>query len=153
MAYRVCNHFLCLGYFLLLGCAATVPLASRHLDNEAKGFRPPESKASVYVIRGNGIGASGLLFQVFSDGKIVGATAPGTYLLFDLEPGEHLLSVITKENQSSLTLHATAGQNYFFEIKAKWGLTEARAKMVALKEVQGKRLVNKTQRAQGMTPG
>jgi len=73
--------------------------------------------------------------------------------LFEVEPGEHLLSVITKENQTSLRVHAVAGRNYFIEIKARWGLTEARAKMVELDDTTGKKLVSKTKRAQGMTPG
>ncbi len=140
-------YWLCLVFPLFLDCSATIPLASSRLDDAGKSFRAAENKANIYVARGRGISGSGLLFQVFLNGQLATALAPGTYLLSQVEPGDYTISVITKESQDSVTLEVAAESNFFFEIAARPGLTEARAKVKRLDDSAGKTLVSKARRA------
>ncbi len=62
-----------------------------------KGFNPPFSKGNLYIVKGSVFG-SGVLFQVNVDGKVRGAIAEETYLLVELTPGNHTVSVITEDS-------------------------------------------------------
>ncbi len=150
---KVCwKCVLCLCFVLLGSCAATVPLTTKELDAKGKLFSPPDDKANLYVVRGGGLAARGVLFQVIMDGEILGAVAPGTYLLIEVEPGNHKVSVIAEENQESVEVEAETRRNYFVEVSPKAGLTSGHVSVAALDDTTGRDLVNKTKRAQSTKP-
>src|SRR3546814_8559961 len=63
----------------------------RSADAAAKRFVPPPDKSAIYLFRDETI-ASANTIPVALDGKIMGETAPLTYFLWIVEPGEHRVS-------------------------------------------------------------
>src|SRR3546814_18192112 len=120
---------------LVLGAAggAAVPLADPSADAAAKRFVPPPDKSAVYLFRDETI-ASANTIPVALDGKIMGETAPLTYFLWIVEPGEHRVSSHTS-NPSTVDLYTEPGRNYFIwhEIKTELLTPETQIWIVAAK--------------------
>ena len=131
----------------LSGCVATVPMMEDSSDAQAKQFKPQKGKANIYVAREDTFAGSAVLLQVLLDGKVQGAVAPGTYLLFSVSPGSHSVAVITQENAESATIAAQAGQNYFIEVEPVMGWAAARASVKQIIPEKGHELVVKGKRA------
>ncbi len=93
-----------------------MPVAPVTEDTEAKAFAPPPGKAGVYIAR-NSILAYGVLFQIIVDGKMVGGIAKDTYHWLTVEPGEHSVVVMSRENQDMVEFTAEEGQNYFYIVE------------------------------------
>ncbi len=129
-----------------IGCAS-VPMAPQDMDVAAKRFKPPEGKANIYVIRRSALGFA-VIFQVIVDGKIRGAIAYNTYLLFPENPGKHTVAVLTGENMQAVTLNTEAGRNYFLEVGAKMGWWSAQAWIEPLDREKGREAVLETSRTQ-----
>lgn len=128
---------------LVSGCAATVELAAPDEDTAAKLFNPPQDKANLYITRKSGFAGSAILFQVVVDGRVEGGLAPGTYRVVSVQPGRHVVSVTTAENQSTQTVDAVAGECYFYEVKPKMGMFAARVEVAPLATLEGQELVSK----------
>ncbi|MCH7805936.1 MAG: DUF2846 domain-containing protein [Proteobacteria bacterium] len=75
-------------------------------------------------------------FQIFVDGKPIGALANKKYRVIKVLPGQHVIYVLAYENQKSLTIETTAGKNYYLKVSVKVGIVSHRVK---LKEVQEKK--------------
>ena len=149
------SRCVCVAVILMIsGCAATVAMMPETLDVEAKRFSPPPDKANIYVVRPSYFAGSAVLIQVYLDGKILGSVAPGTYLLFEVDPGANKIEVITKENQDAVTLNTEAGENYFVFAVSQWGWWTARARLIELDEEDGRKAVEESKRAQplGLVP-
>ena len=67
---------------LLSGCAS-VPMAAFGEENEAKTFSIKSDTAKVYVYRTSSFTGSAVALQVSVDGRIVGTTGVGTFLMFE----------------------------------------------------------------------
>lgn len=119
------------------------------LDTDAKRFSPPPDKANLYLTRTSSLGVA-VLFQVYLDGKLAGSVAPDTYLLFEVEPGKHQVSVITEESQAALTVDAAPGGNYFVNVVPKFGWQHARAGLEELARDDGVKAVREAKRAEGL---
>lgn len=132
---------------LLIGCAATVPIMPDHLDAAAEEFSPPAGKANLYITRTSTLGFA-VLFQVHVDGELAGSIAADTYLLFEVDPGEHKISVTTQESQDLLRVNAQSGGNYFVDVVPKFGWLAARAALVQLSDEEGRAAVMKAARAE-----
>ena len=124
-----------------VGCAEIVPPAPSTLDLSAKSFNVPNDKTNIYVVRGDlDLGAE-TLFQVILDGRLMGDVAPGTYLLFETPPGDHVVSVFTNENQESVSLKTEEGKNYFLVVEPLMGVWTARASIKQVEENAGREAV------------
>ena len=120
---------------LASGCAS-VQMASPEQDTAAKSFAVKPGKANIYVYRNETFGAA-LKMPVVLDGKAVGDTASKTYLVVEVDPGSH--TVVSKtENDSSVTLNAVSGRNYFLWQEVKMGLMTARSDLKEVDEATGK---------------
>ena len=115
-----------------LSACATVALAPPTADQQAKTFKVSEQQANIYVFRRyKFFGRSdALLLQIYLDGLIVGQVAPGTYSLFQVDPGEHTVASIAlapwawvdvHENKAVIQLYAESETNYFIEVQLPWG--------------------------------
>ena len=93
------------------GCA-TVPLSAPTDDAAAKEFEASGSEAKIYVFRDEGFIGSARTLPVLIDGRTIGATAPKTYLVVSVPPGNHKLAS-TEGRFFSLDLEAQAGRMYF----------------------------------------
>ncbi len=121
---------------LLTGCAS-VPRASRDRDAAAKQFEaPPPGKANLYVFRdetfGGNWGATVLL-----DNRLIGETTHHTFILTQVNPGEHVL-VSKAENDANLTFVAEAGKTHFVWQEMKMGMWSARATLHMVDEQRGR---------------
>lgn len=120
---------------LASGCAS-VQMASPEQDAAAKSFAVKPGKANIYVYRNENFGAA-LKMPVALDGRLVGDTAAKTYLVLEVAPGSH--TVVSKtENDSSVTVNAAAGRNYFLWQEVKMGLVAARSNLQEVDEATGK---------------
>ncbi len=120
---------------LASGCAS-VQMASPEQDNAAKTFAIKPGKANIYVYRNESLGAA-IKMPVALDGRLVGDTAAKTYLVAEVAPGPH--TVVSKtENDSSVTVSAVAGHNYFLWQEVKMGLMSARSNLQEVDEATGR---------------
>jgi len=140
-----------LGVVLLAGvlsaCASN--RADPSLDAEAKLFRAPADKASIYVIPSSNIAA----VTVAMDGRKVGTLTMENYLRVEVAPGRHVLSVsraalvplVFREPRDDVAVEAEAGHCYF--LRAAWkdageSLREFRVYWDRMTEDEGRRAVN-----------
>ncbi len=117
------------------GCAS-VPMASSEMDTAAKSFAVKPGKANIYVFRNESMGAA-LRMTLVMDGKLVGSTAAKTYVLLEVDPGNHTL-ISKTENDSTLTVSTAAGRNYFVWQEVKMGAFSARSALQLVDEAKGK---------------
>jgi hypothetical protein len=113
---------------LVIGCAATVPLATPTADAQAKSSAPDPGSAKLYVIRQSQYYGKAILFHVSVDGQgqAAGGLASGTYRVFAILPGDHEIRVFSNENESVKRITASAGSEYFVRIHAKTGFVTGR---------------------------
>jgi len=123
---------------LLSGCAS-VPMASKEMDAQAKTFNVAPGKSNIYIYRNETFGAA-MKLAVAVDGKSIGQTASKTYFALEVEPGKHTI-VSMAENTSSVDLVTEVGKNYFVWQEIKMGVLSARSKLQLVDEAAGKTAV------------
>ena len=139
----------------LLGCVSpamifTPPkatLASELSDTEAKRFRMHPGKASVYVIREDTFAGQASLFHVSLDGTDQGKLSRGTYFLFIVEPGKHVINFNGNAQRDAETIYAVEGGIYYLEIRPKSGMAVSPATIRRIDQKRGRRLVRGGKRA------
>jgi hypothetical protein len=127
---------------LLSGCAS-VPMAAIGEENEAKTFSIKSDTAKVYVYRTSSFTGSAVALQVSVDGRIVGTTGVGTFLMFELPPGVHKIASYAVDGTRSLKLEVEAGKLYF--IKQNRQMSHS---LTQVAEAEGKQEVIKCRLAQ-----
>lgn len=125
-----------LGAMLVLSGCASVPMASKSADAQAKLFTPSTDKATVYIYRNESMGAA-IKMPLLIDGQSVGDTAAKTYLRKELAPGSHTI-VSKTEVDSSLSLDMKAGHTYYVWQEVKMGMFAARSALHEMDESKGR---------------
>lgn len=120
---------------LMVGCAS-VPMAPAERDTAAKTFAVKPDKANIYVYRNETIG-SAIKMPLALNGKLVADTGAMTYLVLEVPPGTHTILSKT-ENDSTVTINAAAGRNYFVWQEVKMGMFAARSALQQVDEAKGK---------------
>src|SRR5262249_10831871 len=120
---------------LASGCAS-VQMASESMDASAKTYAVKPGMANVYVYRNETMG-SAIKMPVALDGRLVGDTAAKTFMLLEVSPGSHTILSKT-ENDSTVTVNAVAGRNYFVWQEVKMGMMAARSQLQLVDEATGK---------------
>lgn len=110
------------GVLALSGCAS-VPMADKNADVQAKAFMPASDKATVYIYRNETFG-SAIKMPVLIDNVSVGDTASKTYIEKQLAPGQHTITSKT-EKDSSVSINMLAGQIYYVWQEVKMGMWAA----------------------------
>ena len=87
----------------------------------------PSKRAIVTVIRPGFVG-SALSFRVYGNRRLVGKLGPRSYLSFEVEPGEVLLSA-ESENRETHLLHVAPLEEYFLRFRLRPGWLFARVRM------------------------
>lgn len=126
---------------LMTGCAS-VPMASKSADAQAKTFTPDPGKAVLYVYRNETIGAA-IKMPLLVDGESVGDTAAHTYVRKDLSPGQHTITSKT-EKDSTLTIDMVAGQIYYVWQEVKMGMFSARSALHQVDAAKGQKGVEES---------
>jgi hypothetical protein len=133
---------------VMAGGCASVPMASPEQDTAAKSFAVKPGKANIYVYRNESMGAA-IKMTLVMDGKLVGSSAAKTYLLLEVDPGNHTL-ISKTENDSTLSVAAAAGRNYFVWQEVKMGAFSARSALQLVDDAKGKAGVAECKLIQGM---
>jgi uncharacterized protein YceK len=120
---------------VLTGCAS-VPMANKGADAQAKQFMPSTDKAVVYIFRNESMGAA-IKMPLLIDGQSVGDTAANTYLRKELAPGTHTI-VSKTEVDSTLTMDMQAGKTYYVWQEVKMGVFAARSALHQVDETKGR---------------
>ena len=115
-------------------------MESKVEDEAAKTFEVVEDRSNIYIYRNENFGGA-IKMPVVLDDKIVGDTAPKTFILKTVDPGEHVV-VSKTENDASLAFTTEAGKNYFVWQEVKMGLWTARSKLHLVDEATGRDGVN-----------
>ena len=95
-------------------CAASVPMAPKALDADAKQFRlPPPDRANIYVYRDQWMGLALETFLGVDSHGTVATFGPRTYTVLTVGPGEHTLVSQVKEASTRLSVFVAGGTNLF----------------------------------------
>lgn len=111
----------------------------------AKQFQTTASLANVYFVRqSNGFGDT-LEEQISVDGQSVGAVAPNTFILLNVPPGHHVITVAGPTNSEQALLDALAGNNYSYAVSIKWAGPMIRHRPIeAMSDADGRAAVAST---------
>ena len=93
---------------LLAGCAQLPPSPQ---DLQARRFEGVSGKAVIYLIR-NDPDISRQAATVKLDDRVMGTTYPGTYLRWEVAPGQHRVAGFVSDN-GEISLATEAGKIYF----------------------------------------
>ena len=129
-----------------------VPLASEQADVEAKRFHPQPGKASIYVIREDIFAGQNVLFQVSLDGRDQGKLSRGTYFLFTVPPGEHIINITQAgrptPGRGTEKIYAVEGGIYYLEIRPRSGLLATPANIFRIGLQRGRKTILEGKRAE-----
>jgi hypothetical protein len=126
-----------------------VPLASEQADVEAKRFQPQQGKASIYVIREDIFTGQAVLFQVNLDGKDQGKLSRGTYFLFTVPPGKHIVDFAGGDaGRGTETISALEGGIYYLEIRPKSSMMAPPTNIFSIDLHRGRQLILGGKRAE-----
>jgi hypothetical protein len=126
---------------LVAGCAST-PQASRESDAEAKRFVSHPNASTLYVYRDD-FGGAEHDSTLYVNGRLIGATLPGTFFRVNLRPGRQLLQGSGADNGRLLvttrpgeirfvSLKVSGGQSLFSDVDPDSGRTKVSACCVLL---------------------
>jgi hypothetical protein len=125
-----------------------VPLAPEQADAEAKRFQSQPGKASIYVIREDIFTGQAALFQVNLDGKDQGTLSRGTYFLFMVPPGKHVVDFTGDVGRGTETIYAVEGGIYYLEIRPRSGLMAPPTNIFRIDLQRGRQLILGGKRAE-----
>jgi Protein of unknown function (DUF2846) len=115
-------------------------------DREAKAFKGPMTgKAQVYVVR-RYTNEYQKTSEIVLDGKTIAALGPETYILLNLDPGQHTL-VARTDDKSVLPLTVLPGKTYYVKYSLVLWLGTVTGKLVVADEEEGQALVTASRRA------
>jgi hypothetical protein len=104
-----------------LGGCASVPEAAPERDAEAKRFETRAGAAAVYIFRNDFPGTAELEDSVlYVDGRLIGATLPGTFFRVDVMPGVRELHGYGYD-AGSLRIRAREGEAHFVALNVVGG--------------------------------
>jgi hypothetical protein len=130
----------------------TVPLASEQAAGEAKRFQPEPGNASIYVIREDTFYGQNVLFQVSLDGKDQGMLSRGTYFLFTVPPGKHVVDFAQAggpdPGRGTEKIYAVEGGVYYLEIRPRSGLMALPTNIFRIDLQRGKQMILEGKRAE-----
>jgi len=121
----------------LVGCAATVPMASLEEDSARKQFKKPtKGMGGIYIYRDSTLGFA-LTKAVFVDDVMLGETAAQTYFYKEVKPGSHKLSTESEFSNNDLVINVQKGRNYFVNQFIKLGLFVGGADLQLVSDTAG----------------
>ncbi len=101
----------------------------------AKAFLAKPDKAIIYLYRSETLGFAAPI-TVAVDGRTAGKTLGQTYLVLEVEPGEHEIASVA-EDMATLRIIAQPGQQYYVWQEVKVGMWKVRSKLHRVDEAQG----------------
>ena len=132
-----------LGTLFLAGCAS-VPMESAQESVRLKAFPAPESNmAGIYVYRDSYMGKAQKK-DIYIDSECLGESANHTFFYKQVAGGKnHELSTESEFSDNKISVFTEPGKNYFFRQIIKIGVFVGGAKLEAVPESEGKRVISK----------
>lgn len=116
---------------------ASINLAEPDEDSAAKLFKVETGKSNIYIFRNEDV-ILNTNISIEVDGKPLGNTGPGTFILTVVSPGKHII-VAKGENTDQLEVDTLAGRSYFVWLEAKLGAFTNRGHLHLVDEDEGKK--------------
>jgi hypothetical protein len=126
----------------------------RHVDSPRKTlpgddsttFAPTAGKGALFIHRANKFGASEMIFRLKVNDHPIGPMAPNEYYRLDLEPGEYVVTVRSRDitgaqSTGKLEIELEPDQLNFIEIKPKMGWKALKLIVEEVPVEVGRRLV------------
>lgn len=120
-----------------------MPKADSALVASARSFTPGPGRARIYVIRTKSMVGAAIAQSVVVDGRIIGATGSGTFLVTEVEPGLHIVSAVAQGNAQAQQIDAEAGHCYFIKLWMRVPPLGVTVKLEAVTETEGRDLVKR----------
>lgn len=120
---------------LISGCVSA-PMASDEADEQAKKFMVRPGLANIYLYRNTTFGGM-VPFDIEINGKLIGKTAPNTFMLLPARPGKYTI-VSIGESESTVQLDVVAGKNYFVMQEIRQGQYGISARLHVVDEATGR---------------
>lgn len=135
---------LCLSLsFLFTGCTS-VELASDSDCANAKEFNIDDAtKSKLYVYRPNHFVGQALKKAIWIDGLYVGQLKKHTFLMEQIEPGEHVISTESEFGNNQILINTEPGKNYFVRQNIKMGVFVGGSSIHEVSEAEGMEAVKK----------
>lgn len=124
-----------------------VPLEPVTTQANTALFRAPAGLCRVVVLRDTRISDGLSIYTIGIDGRLAGATAPGTYLVLDLHPGHHVLTAAILSGMDACDLDLREGEVAFVEHKLRHGLGLSGVRHRRLDDQDGQRLALRSRQA------
>jgi hypothetical protein len=103
---------------LVVGGCASTPQADRERDAQARQFGSNPASSTLYVYRPDlGSSHADTDTVLWIDGRLIGATLPGTFFRVNVDPGKHTLTGMGYDN-GRLTIETRPGELYFIALSA-----------------------------------
>ncbi len=128
---------------LLTSCAGSTQF-TQFAPFAGKDAVPPTALARIFVLRPTDF-ASSLTMKVYCNTRLVGKTGPKSFLGWDVEPGEYMISTIA-ENKVYLPLSAKAGETYYIQQTPKVGFVKAQVALELMDAHIGQPTLDKLQK-------
>ncbi len=113
IGYPIFRALVLLAWLALAGCAST-PQATRDRDTDAKQFSSHPAHSTLYIYRPDQASPESDTV-LWIDGRLIGATLPGSYFRVNLDPGKHTLAGMGHDN-GTLTIETRPGELYFVSL-------------------------------------
>jgi hypothetical protein len=115
-----------------LNACTTVPHSSSAEDSAAKTFSTNPNMANLYVYRESALIGAAVGWDVALDGRALGLLTSGTYILHEVQSGQHTLSRL----QIVKPIRLEAGRNYF--VRSAPSLAASETKFLEVSEREGR---------------
>jgi hypothetical protein len=136
----------------LAACAPPIQAAAPTAQAEALSFFPAAGKSRIYVYRSGGYGFMEIL-TIAVDSQVIGEAVPNSYLMVEVDPGAHLVSSPTDENESFVEVNAQPDSCYFMKVWPKMGVLSAHSAMGWMQPDSARRAIRKSRMAESSWPG
>ena len=133
---KLLTFICCAAAIFFVGCASArqfvpMPDLTKKVEDPAKG--------RIYVIRPSSFGGA-VGMNISDGGNPIGATGPGTYLCWEREPGDAIVSA-TAENTSRVAIPVRPGSVHYILQYIRWGIWVARTELEVIAEEQALKLL------------
>jgi hypothetical protein len=122
--------------FQPLAACTSVPIGSPEEDFRAKSHAISPDKSVIYLYRHETLGFAAHMSVSFN-GRAAGKTVGQTYLMWEVDPGEHNITSHA-ENVAGVQVRAEAGKAYYVWQEVKVGVWSARSLLHEVDEQTGR---------------
>jgi hypothetical protein len=141
---------------LLMPSCASVPMAPESLQTVVRQFAPPANKSRIYIVRPGQTRTGLARISVNLDRQFIGNIINDTFMVLDVQPGEHELNVHHgpgvgapdrpgtmnlewNRNPSTVRMNLLPGKCYFF---STYFIIAAPVQLSVISDEEGRKYVN-----------